>query len=96
MKTFTTLNIPVICLAFATFSCQHGEGFLAELASAATAHDESEFTVQVTDLDGFKIFQVASCSSILDKILKESGIEAKRLNAGLKLEVMAGILTGFS
>ena len=33
MKTFTKLNILVIFLALAAFSCQNEEGFLSELAS---------------------------------------------------------------
>jgi hypothetical protein len=81
MKTFTRLNILIIVLAFAAFSCQNEEGFLSELSTAETKYYEMEFTVQVTDLDGFQIFQEESFSSRLDKILNETGISEKRLNA---------------
>jgi hypothetical protein len=81
MKTFTKLNILVIFLALAVFSCQNEEGFLAESASAETKYYEMEFTVQVTDLDGFQIFREESFSSSLDKILKETAINENRLNA---------------
>jgi hypothetical protein len=85
MKTFAKLNILVICLAFAAFSCQRGEGFLAELASADTEFYTMEFTVQATDLDGFQTFQEESFSVNLNKILKVSGIRARCLNAVFKL-----------
>ena len=81
MKTNVTLNILAILLALFTFSCQNEEGFLAELASADTDYYEMEFTVQVTDLDGFQIFSEEVFSSKLDKILTETGISAKRLNS---------------
>lgn len=80
MKTLTKLNILVIFLALAAFSCQNEEGFLAELASAETKYYEMEFTVQVTDLDGFQIFNEEVFTSGLDKILQETGINEKRLN----------------
>ncbi len=80
MKTFTKLNILVIFLALAAFSCQNEEGFLAELASAETKYYVMEFTVQVTDLDGFQIFNEEVFTSGLDKILQETGINEKRLN----------------
>lgn len=80
MKTFTKLNILVTFLALAAFSCQNEEGFLAELASAETKYYEMEFTVQVTDLDGFQIFNEEAFTSGLDKILQETGINEKRLN----------------
>ena len=81
MKTFTRLNILIIVLAFAAFSCQKEEGFLSELSTAETKFYEMEFTVQVTDLNGFQIFQEESFASSLDKILNETGISEKRLNA---------------
>ena len=81
MKTFTKLNILVIFLAIAAFSCQNEEGFLSELASAETKYYEMEFTVQVTDLDGFQIFNEEAFTGGLDKILQETGINEKRLNA---------------
>ncbi len=81
MKTLTKLNILVIFLALAAFSCQNEEGFLSELASAETNYYEMEFTVQVTDLDGFQIFNEEVFSGGLDKILQETGINAKRLNS---------------
>ncbi|MEE9463455.1 MAG: hypothetical protein V3V53_16575 [Bacteroidales bacterium] len=80
MKTLTKLNILVIFLALAAFSCQNEEGFLAELASAETKYYEMAFTVQVTDLDGFQIFNEEVFTSGLDKILQETGINEKRLN----------------
>jgi hypothetical protein len=81
MKSFTKLNILVIFLAFAAFSCQNEEGFLSEITSAETNYYEMEFTVQVTDLDGFQIFNEKAFTSSLDKILQETGISEKRLNA---------------
>ena len=81
MKTSSILNILAILLAFAVFSCQNEEGFLAELASAETKFYEMEFTIQVTDLDGFQIFNEEVFTIGLDKILQETGINQKRLNA---------------
>ncbi len=81
MKSFTKLNILVIFLALAAFSCQNEEGFMAELASADTKYYEMEFTIQVTDLDGFQIFSEEAFSGSIDKILEETGISEKRLNA---------------
>jgi hypothetical protein len=81
MKTLAKLNILVFFLAIAAFSCQQEEGFLAELASADTKFYEMEFTVQVTDLNGFQIFQEESFSNNLNSILQETGISEKRLNA---------------
>jgi hypothetical protein len=81
MKTFTKLNILVIFLALAAFSCQNEEGFMAELASADTKYYEMEFTIQVTDLNGFQIFNEEAFSAGIDKILEETGISEKRLNA---------------
>ena len=81
MKTFTRIYFLIIVLAFAAFSCQNEEGILSELSSADTKYYEMEFTVQVTDLNGFQIFQEESFSSSLDKILSETGISEKRLNA---------------
>ena len=77
MKSFTKLNILVIFLALAAFSCQNEEGFMAELASADTKYYEMEFTIQVTDLDGFQIFSEEAYSGSIDKILEETGISRK-------------------
>jgi hypothetical protein len=81
MKTFTKLNILIIFLALSAFSCQNEEGFLAELTSAETNYYEMEFTIQVTDLDGFQIFNEEAYTIGLDKILQETGINQKHLNA---------------
>ncbi|KPL17183.1 MAG: hypothetical protein AMS23_03645 [Bacteroides sp. SM1_62] len=81
MKIFTKLNMLFILLALVSFSCQKGEGFLAELATADTEYYEMEFTAQVTDLDGFQIFKEEAFKSSLEKILSETGISEKRLNA---------------
>jgi hypothetical protein len=81
MKSFTKLNILVIFLALAAFSCQNEEGFLSEITSAETQYYEMEFTVQVTDLDGFQIFNEEAFTSSLDRIVQETGISEKRLNA---------------
>jgi hypothetical protein len=70
MKTFTKLNILVILLALAVFSCQNENGFLSEIATAETKHYEMAFTVQVTDLNGFQIFNEETFMSGIDKILQ--------------------------
>lgn len=81
MKSFTKMNTMVILLALLAFSCQQEEGFMAELATADTKFYEMEFTVEVTDLDGFQIFREESFTNSLDKILTETGINEKHLNA---------------
>ena len=78
-----------ILLALAAFSYQHDEGFLAELASAETKYYGMEFTIQVTDLDGFQIFNEEAFSAGIDKILEETGISEKRLNAIYLKEAVA-------
>lgn len=80
VKTFAKLNILIIFLAFASFSCQNEEGFLSELTSTDTKYYEMEFTVHVTDLNGFQIFNEKAFSANIDQILQETGISAKRLN----------------
>ena len=49
--------------------------------TAETKYYKMEFTVQVTDLNGFQIFNEEVFTSGLDKILQETGINEKRLNA---------------